>query len=84
MQSSYGTLSVDGVGVALTFAGFLNPLLAAGIHVVSEFAFKSNSANLLNGSSVHDWVLLRVEDQLRPYGRLRSVSCWAIIKGKLR
>jgi Cd2+/Zn2+-exporting ATPase/Cu+-exporting ATPase len=47
MQNFYGTLSVDGVGVALAFLGFLNPLLAAGIHVASEFAFISNSARLI-------------------------------------
>ena len=47
MQNFYGTLTVDGVGVALAFLGFLNPLLAAGIHVASEFAFISNSARLM-------------------------------------
>jgi len=47
MQNFYGTVTVDGVGVALAFLGFLNPLLAAGIHVASEFAFISNSARLI-------------------------------------
>jgi Cd2+/Zn2+-exporting ATPase/Cu+-exporting ATPase len=47
MQNFYGTLTVDGIGVALAFLGFLNPLLAAGIHVVSEFVFISNSARLI-------------------------------------
>ena len=47
MQNFYGTLTVDGVGVALAFLGFLNPLLAAGIHVASEFVFISNSARLI-------------------------------------
>ena len=47
MQNFYGTLTVDGVGVALAFLGFLNPLLAAGIHVASEFTFISNSARLI-------------------------------------
>jgi len=47
MQNFYGTLTVDGVGVALAFLGFLNPLLAAGIHVASEFAFITNSARLI-------------------------------------
>jgi P-type E1-E2 ATPase len=47
MQNFYGTLSVDGVGVALAFLGFLNPLLAAGIHVASEMIFISNSAKLI-------------------------------------
>ena len=47
MQNFYGTLTVDGVGVVLAFLGFLNPLLAAGIHVASEFAFILNSARLI-------------------------------------
>ena len=47
MQNFYGTLTVDGIGVALAFLGFLNPLLAAGIHVASEFMFISNSARLI-------------------------------------
>ena len=47
MQNFYGTLSVDGLGVILAFLGFLNPLLAALIHVVSEFTFVMNSAKLI-------------------------------------
>jgi len=47
MQNFYGTLTVDGIGVALAFLGFLNPLIAAGIHVASEFMFISNSARLI-------------------------------------
>ena len=47
MQNFYGTLTVDGIGVTLAFLGFLNPLLAAGIHVISELAFISNSARLI-------------------------------------
>jgi Cd2+/Zn2+-exporting ATPase/Cu+-exporting ATPase len=47
MQNFYGTLTVDGVGVTLAFLGLLSPLLAAGIHVASEFAFISNSARLI-------------------------------------
>jgi P-type E1-E2 ATPase len=42
-----GTLVVDGVGVGLAAFGFLDPLLAAFIHVTSEFAFILNSARLL-------------------------------------
>lgn len=42
-----GTLVVDGVGVGLAAFGFLNPLLAAFIHVASELAFILNSARLL-------------------------------------
>ena len=42
-----GTLLVDAVGVGLAAFGFLNPLLAAFIHVSSELAFILNSARLL-------------------------------------
>jgi P-type E1-E2 ATPase len=47
MANFAGTLIVDGVGVALAAFGFLNPLLAALIHVSSELAFILNSARLL-------------------------------------
>jgi Cd2+/Zn2+-exporting ATPase/Cu+-exporting ATPase len=50
MENFYGTVIVDGLGVALAFLGFLNPLLAAGIHVASELAFISNSARLISSS----------------------------------
>lgn len=46
-----GTLGVDAVGIALAALGFLNPLLAAFIHVASELAFILNSARLLPGRS---------------------------------
>jgi len=42
-----GTLAVDAVGVLLAALGFLNPLLAAFIHVTSEMVFILNSARLL-------------------------------------
>ena len=44
-----GTLTVDGIGVALAAFGLLNPLLAAFIHVASELTFIVNSARLLPG-----------------------------------
>lgn len=47
MQNFVGTLVVDTVGVALAAFGFLNPLLAAFIHVSSEMTFILNSARLL-------------------------------------
>jgi P-type E1-E2 ATPase len=47
MTNFAGTLVVDGIGVGLAAFGFLNPLLAALIHVVSELAFILNSARLL-------------------------------------
>jgi Cd2+/Zn2+-exporting ATPase/Cu+-exporting ATPase len=43
----FGTLVVDGIGMGLAAVGFLNPLLAAFIHVSSEMAFILNSARLL-------------------------------------
>jgi P-type Cu+ transporter len=47
MQNFAGTLIVDTIGVGLAAFGFLNPLLAAFIHVSSEMAFILNSARLL-------------------------------------
>ncbi|MFI5450070.1 MAG: heavy metal translocating P-type ATPase [Candidatus Bathyarchaeia archaeon] len=47
MANFYGTVAVDGIGVTLAFLGFLSPLLAAGIHVVSELIFILNSAKLI-------------------------------------
>ncbi|MGP8070387.1 MAG: heavy metal translocating P-type ATPase [Candidatus Bathyarchaeia archaeon] len=47
MTNFYGTVTVDAIGVSLAFLGFLSPLLAAGIHVVSELIFILNSAKLI-------------------------------------
>jgi cation transport ATPase len=47
MQNFYGTLIVDLFGIGLAAAGFLNPLLAAFIHVTSELIFILNSTRLL-------------------------------------
>jgi P-type Cu+ transporter len=47
MQNFIGTLVVDSIGVGLAAFGFLNPLLAAFIHVSSEMTFILNSARLL-------------------------------------
>jgi heavy metal translocating P-type ATPase len=47
MVNFAGTLLVDGAGVLLASLGFLNPLLAAFIHVASEMLFILNSARLL-------------------------------------
>ncbi|TAM85741.1 MAG: cation-translocating P-type ATPase [Candidimonas sp.] len=46
-QNFAGTLTVNTLGVLLAAFGFLNPLLAAFIHVSSEFVFILNSARLL-------------------------------------
>ena len=51
MQNFVGTLVVDSVGVGIAAFGFLNPLLAAFIHVTSELAFILNSTRLLPRSS---------------------------------
>jgi len=51
MQNFAGTLIVDSVGVGMAAFGFLNPLLAAFIHVTSELAFILNSTRLLPRSS---------------------------------
>ncbi|MGA7766921.1 MAG: cation-translocating P-type ATPase [Candidatus Sulfotelmatobacter sp.] len=51
MQNFVGTLAVDSVGVGMAAFGFLNPLLAAFIHVTSEMAFILNSTRLLPRSS---------------------------------
>jgi len=40
-------LVVDTIGIGLAAAGFLNPLLAAFIHVASELTFILNSTRLL-------------------------------------
>jgi len=47
MQNFAGTLAVDSIGVGMAAFGFLNPLLAAFIHVTSELAFILNSTRLL-------------------------------------
>jgi heavy metal translocating P-type ATPase len=47
LQNFAGTLLVDGGGVILAALGFLNPLLAAFIHVSSELLFILNSTRLL-------------------------------------
>jgi cation transport ATPase len=47
MQNFVGTLVVDSIGVGLAAFGFLDPLLAAFIHVSSEMTFILNSARLL-------------------------------------
>jgi P-type Cu+ transporter len=46
-QNFAGTLLVDSAGIILAALGFLNPLLAAFIHVSSELIFILNSTRLL-------------------------------------
>ncbi len=47
MTNFVGTLLVDTAGIGLAMFGFLNPILAALIHVTSELIFILNSARLL-------------------------------------
>jgi heavy metal translocating P-type ATPase len=47
LESFYGTMVVDTIGIGLAAAGYLNPLLAAFIHVASELTFILNSTRLL-------------------------------------
>jgi heavy metal translocating P-type ATPase len=51
MQNFVGTLVVDSIGVGMAAFGYLNPLLAAFIHVTSELAFILNSTRLLPRAS---------------------------------
>jgi Cd2+/Zn2+-exporting ATPase/Cu+-exporting ATPase len=46
-QNFVGTIGVDTIGIGLASFGYLNPLLAAFIHVASEMTFILNSARLL-------------------------------------
>jgi heavy metal translocating P-type ATPase len=52
-QNFAGTLLVDGLGILLAAVGFLNPLLAAFIHVSSELLFILNSTRLLPARRAH-------------------------------
>jgi heavy metal translocating P-type ATPase len=54
LQNFVGTLVVDSIGVGMAAFGFLNPLLAAFIHVASELAFILNSTRLLPGRATSD------------------------------
>ena len=51
-QNFTGTLIVDAIGIVLAAIGFLNPLLAAFIHVTSELAFILNSTRLIPAQRV--------------------------------
>jgi len=46
-QNFVGTIAVDSCGIVLAALGFLNPLLAAFIHVASEMTFILNSTRML-------------------------------------
>jgi len=47
MQNFIGTIAVDAFGMVLAGLGFLNPLLAAFVHVASELAFILNATRML-------------------------------------
>ena len=50
MFNFWGTITVDTLGIALAFAGYLTPIIAALVHVGSELAFILNSARLFRQS----------------------------------
>jgi heavy metal translocating P-type ATPase len=52
-QNFVGTITVDTLGILLAAFGFLNPLIAAFIHVASEMTFILNSARLLPATERH-------------------------------
>jgi heavy metal translocating P-type ATPase len=52
MQNFLGTLVVDSIGVGMAAFGYLNPFLAAFIHVSSELVFILNSARLVPSASL--------------------------------
>ena len=53
-QNFVGTIAVDTLGIVLASLGYLNPLIAAFIHVASEMTFILNSARLLPGREAAD------------------------------
>jgi len=69
MTNFGGTLAVDAAGVALAAMGYLHPVFAALIHVISELVFILNSARLLSGSSPK--ALMTVA---KPHAQLASVQ----------
>ena len=53
-QNFNGTIAVDTLGILFASVGYLNPLLAAFIHVASELAFILNSARLLPSATASE------------------------------
>jgi heavy metal translocating P-type ATPase len=53
-QNFGGTLAVDAVGIGLAAFGWLNPMIAAFIHVGSELLFLANAARLLPRGSANE------------------------------
>ncbi|MEW6682545.1 MAG: cation-translocating P-type ATPase [Nitrospirota bacterium] len=71
MQNFTGTLVIDGVGIGMAAFGYLNPLIAAFIHVASELAFMLNSTRLLPRGSG-----LTPMDTCASYGTPVSSPSW--------
>jgi P-type E1-E2 ATPase len=71
MQNFTGTLVIDGVGIGMAAFGYLNPLIAAFIHVASELAFLLNSTRLLPRGSG-----LTPMDARAPHGTPVSSPSW--------
>ncbi len=59
----WGTVIVDIIGIGLAFMGYLSPLGAALIHVISELTFILNSARLFNKKTN-----LLLTGRIAPYG----------------
>ena len=59
MQNFVGTLVVDSIGVGLAAFGFLNPLLAAFIHVSSEMAFHLEFRQIASASLIGESICSR-------------------------
>jgi Cd2+/Zn2+-exporting ATPase/Cu+-exporting ATPase len=66
-QNFVGTVVVDTLGIGLASLGFLNPLLAAFIHVASEMTFILNSARLLPRREARSAAIESVEHPLVSY-----------------
>jgi Cu+-exporting ATPase len=72
MANFAGTLAVDSLGLALAAIGWLNPVLAALIHVTSELLFILNSARLLPRSAGVKRRVLEIIAMARKGTQLRS------------
>jgi Cu+-exporting ATPase len=61
-----GTIAVDTIGIVLASLGFLNPLLAAFIHVASEMTFIVNSARMLPRAAGSSYAIAPIPSALAP------------------
>lgn len=77
-QNFAGTVGIDALGIALAAFGFLNPLLAALIHVGSELAFILNSARLLPVGGAKPWRAPAVKPECLKCSAPPCASCHAV------